>query len=216
MDFKMKAVPPDRKKDWVAHVNGLPMEINHLTMVYQGKSVLEYGMRPEGYDSWTFREHGGGGATTLPYVRPQSGIILVGLLLERRPNLSEEPVLCAMGGMLDPGESHQDAQAREADEESGLNTGKAVQFPGPATVVDRLFWVADVDAGDGVHSYYLELPFEQLEPGNELGTFRLKEGVLPETKKRELLVFMNWQDAVRSTPCSLARSSIAQLVAELL
>lgn len=175
--------------------------------------TLKYGLRPEGYDGWAFYGIGGGGSVTIPYAR-NKGELFIGLVNENRPNISHDPVLCAIGGFLDPKETHESAQRREASEEVGINTLKARKLTGVPTCPDRGFFVCNVDKDEGVHSYALEIPFEWLAPqGNG---FTLNPEHLLGVKRESDVIFYHWRTAIALTPDGLARAAIAQLLSEVL
>lgn len=152
---------------------------------------------------------------TVPYARTPEGELLVGLLLEKRANMGGEPVWCAIGGFVDPGESHDKAQAREANEETGLDSAKAEELAGMNTNANRAFFVADANAGEGVHAYGLSLPFGWLEMDGE--SYKLKDAaLLSGFKKASDVRLFPWRKAIGRSPDALARSAIAQLLATVL
>ncbi|MDO8590980.1 MAG: NUDIX hydrolase, partial [bacterium] len=174
-----------------------------------------YGLRPEGYDSWVYREPQGGGEVTIPYVFTPEGELLVGLLREARANMGDQPVWCVIGGFVDAGESHEQAQVREASEEAGLDARKAQVLPGLPTNANRAFFVADAINNEGVHAFRLKINFNQLEPDGQC--WKLKDSaLLPSFKKGADLRFFRWNEAITGSADGLARSAIAQLVAHLL
>lgn len=211
MAFEMGQIPGNTERGWTVHIDDKRWKVGRIE-IESRFGVLTYGLRPEGYDIWTFREEGGGGAVTLPYARTPEGELLVGLLLEKRANMGDQPVWCVIGGFVDPGETHAQAQARETGEETGLNTARAEELAGMATNANRAFFVADASAGEGVRAYGLELPFDWLEVDGE--NFKLKDAaLLPSFKKASDVGFFPWRDAIARSPDALARSAIAQLLA---
>lgn len=214
MDFNMSQIPKDKVRGWTVLVDGEKVQAGKVEIMSKF-GVLVYGLRPEGYDGWAFREQGGGGAVTIPYTHTPDGELLVGLLLEKRANMGDQPVWCAIGGFIGFGESHQQAQEREAAEESGLNATKAEEFVGMATNANRAFFITDASIGEGVHAYSLSLPFEWLEADGE--SFKLKNvALLPGFKKSGDVRLFPWRTAVELSPDALARSAIAQLLASVL
>lgn len=214
MAFEMGQIPDDKGRGWTVLVDGEERKVSNIE-ISSKFGTLTYGLRPEGYDGWAFREQGGGGAVTVPYAHTPDGELLVGLLLEKRANMGDQPVWCAIGGFVDPGETHKQAQAREAGEESGLNTAKAEELAGMATNANRAFFVADAKAGEGVHAYGLALPYGWLEEDGE--SFRLKDAaLLPGFKKVSDVRLFRWRDAIGRSPDALARSAISQLLATVL
>lgn len=171
------------------------------------------GTRPEGYPGVLYREPLGGGALTLPWSRMPDGKILVGLILGNRPNMGGQ-VLELMGGMVDGNESKADVQAREAGEESGLDTKGAVPLPGGAVLQDRLVYVADIKADEGVHLFAIEIPFDGLELNREptLDWSRWKpEPGLVKHKREAEVVFLPIRMAATS-PDVLVHSAIVRLM----
>lgn len=210
MNFPVTRIPADQDPGWKIFLDGEERRVGLIELVSK-YGRLSFGRRPEGYTAWAFAETGGGGPVTLPWTRTLAGEILVGLILEKRMNLGGDR-LCAIGGFQKPGETQAAGQAREASEEAGLDTTRAVELPGLPTVSNRLFFVADPEAGEGTHAYALEVPFGWLveaPDGYVLGPGRQD----PNFKKPEALRFLPWREAVRQTCDSLARSAIAQLVA---
>lgn len=157
----------------------------------------------------------GGGSVTIPYAHTPEGELLVALIKEQRANMGEEAVWCVIGGFIDPGETHRQAQAREAAEEAGIRTTSARQLPGLCTNANRAFFVADAAAGEGVHAYGFEFPFNLLEV--EGSNYKLKDSALiVGIKKPDDLRFFPWRNAIISTPDALARSAIAQLLVAMI
>lgn len=213
MSFDMKGVPSEKVPGWEVKIDGEVRRVG-LVEVSSKFGTLTYGLRPEGYDSWVFRETGGGGAVTLPYAMAPDGSLLVGLLLEKRPNMGEVSAWCVIGGFVNPNESHVAAQTREGTEESGLDTAQAGQLPGLGTNSNRAFFVADATT-EGVKAYGLIVPFGSLEP--EGNGFKLKPDTqMLDPKKVANVRFFPWKDAVRLTADALARSAIAQLLTAVL
>ena len=212
--FEMGQIPKDKGRGWTVLIDGEEQKTGKVEISSKFGTLI-YGLRPEGYDGWAFREQGGGGAVTVPYARTSDGELLVGLLLEKRANMGDEPVWCAIGGFVDPGESHDTAQTREAAEESGLDAAKAEELAGMATNANRAFFVADASVGEGVRGYGLSIPFDWLEADGE--SFKLKDAALiAGFKKADDMRLFPWRAAIGRSPDALARSAIAQLIAAVL
>ena len=218
--FTITKIPLDKICGWTVYINGHKQRIEMIEVKSQF-GTLTYGVRPEGYDSWVFKEQGGGGAVTVLYTYTPDGELYIGMILEDRPNMGDEQVWCVIGGFIKPSETHQDAQLRESVEEAGINV-KAEQLPGLPMVSNRLFFVADVRCGEGVHAYALNVPFDQLKLIDEQmgakGGFRFAEEniKLGDFKKANQVTFFNWRDAIKITPDALGRAAIAQLLADVL
>lgn len=212
--FEIRRIPEDKERDWTVFIDGEERKVG-LVEIRSKFGTLAYGLRPEGYDGWAFREQGGGGAVTVPYVRTPDGELLVGLLLEKRTNMGDEPVWCVIGGFVDPGESHDTTQAREVAKESGLDAAKAEKLAGMNTNANRAFFVADANAGEGVHAYGLPLSFNWLELDGD--SYKLKDAaLLAGFKKAGDVRLFPWRKAIERSPDALARSAIAQLLAMVL
>jgi len=212
MKFLMDRIKGNQR-GWTVLIDGKKW-LGGIIEISSKFGVLTYGLRPEGYDGWVFREAGGGGAVTIPYAFSPDRELLIGLLCENRANMGDEPVWCVMGGFVNPGgETHKEAQIRESSEESGIDVVRANGLPGVHTNSNRAFYVADVKAGEGVQGYGLELPFDWLEKeeGNE--TWKFKDvAQLVDFKKTINVRFFPWRKAVEMTADALARSAIAQLL----
>lgn len=214
--FRMNPIGPDDKRGWKITVDGKEIKAGQIEMESKfGK--LTYGMRPEGYDSWVFAQANGGGAVTLPYAWI-NGQLYFGLVKETRQNLFSEPVLCIIGGFIEPNQTPEQAQAAEADEEGSLDTTKARELKGLPTVPNRLFNVCDLSQREGDHTFAIELLPSMLEPDQNdesVFVYRLKGSELPGLKNRSNVVFLPWRMAVRATPDAIAHSAMVKLLAEL-
>lgn len=212
----MISIPPDKKRGWEVTIDGIKMHPS-IVRIESKFGELIYGLRPEGYDAWVFKEIGGGGAVTIPFVIDQkNGTLLVGLLPESRPNMGGLQ-LCAVGGFIDPGESHKDAAVREAEEESGLDI-EAEKIEGVTFNSNRAFFVADPSCGEGMHTWGVRIPFEWLSFNNNDGTWhiaQLPNGSAERLGKATKVVFMPWIRAVRESADGIALAAIARLVATL-
>ena len=212
--FELKPIPQDKKHNWKVRINGEEQSVALIEISSQ-YGTLTYGLRPEGYDGWAFREQGGGGSVTVPYTRTPDGMLLVGLLPEKRDNMGADPVLCVMGGFIKPGETHDQAQIREAADEGGIDAAASKALPGKPSNSNRAFFVADAAADEGVHAYGLFIPFSWLAVDGE--HLKLKDAaLLPAFKKASDLCFFPWKDAIGQSPDALALAAIAQLLAAAL
>ena len=147
--FDMKPIPKDNARGWTVTIDGEERSGIGLIELSSRFGTLTYGLRPEGYDAWAFREEGGGGVVTIPYTIDPNGNVFVGLIQEKRTNMGSEPVLCVIGGFVDPDETHDSAQIRETAEESGLDARKSQHLDGAGANPNRAFFVADAMKGEG-------------------------------------------------------------------
>lgn len=148
--MKLGNIPDDHKRDWTVIVDGKRVEVSILEL-HSRFGDFYYGLRSEGFDGWVFHERGGGGSFTIPYAWTPEGELRVGLVLEERPNMSAQPVLCAIGGFIDSGETHDQAQIREAREETGLDAQRSTKLEGLPANSNRFFFVANPYAGEGMY-----------------------------------------------------------------
>lgn len=217
MDFEVTPIPLGKKRGWQVKIDGQPAEdVGMIEVVSERFGTLSHGLRPEGYDGWCFRENGGGGAVTLPYTKMHSGILLVGLIEENRPNMGGA-ALCIIGGFINPGEKHEDAQVREAAHEAGLNSAEAAKLEGLPINSNRAFFVADPARDEGVHAYAIEIPVEYVVAGGPTDPLRYQ---IPEEVKAQFGKIANVQlfpvnVAIRMTADALALAAIARLIAHL-
>ena len=101
--FEMKPLEKPAQH-WTVTIDGVRQPgIRHIELASQWGTLI-WGQRPEGFEGWTFKE--AGGAITIPWAR-LNGRILIGMIAEMRPNMGQRPSWCAIGGILDPGETHQ-------------------------------------------------------------------------------------------------------------
>jgi len=210
--FEMKKIA---RPGWNVVVDGEEIQVSLLELQHPKFGKLVYGQRPEGYDAWVYFEPGGGGAITFPYFLYEDEVY-VGILPEKRVNMGEKKVLCAMGGFVDPGETHAQTQIRESDEESGLDTSKAVLLEGSALNVNRAFWVTDPENDEGVHIYAFELSFKEMREVKNGGHYILRQDSgLQDVGKIGHLIFLPWKKAVQRSPDALVSAGIARLLAKL-
>ena len=213
MKFTLDSIPEGKERGWVVRIDGEEVQVGHIELT-STFGTLEYGLHPEGYDSWVFREAGGGGSVLLPYAIDETGELWVGLLKESRPHMGGM-VFCAIGGFKSPNESNRETQQREAWEEAGIDGIEATQLPGCGTNSNRVFFVADAQT-EGTIAYALKLPFSLLRKADDEGLM-LKDAALQNTlNKPDDVRFFHWKHAARTTADAMARSAILQLLTTIL
>lgn len=218
MDFEMKSVP-DGSKRYRVFVDGKEVDARLVRIESDAYEIVEYGLRPEGYDGCVIYERGGGGAATIPWT-VYEGELYVGLVRESRANMSGTWYdVC--GGYVEPGQTHAGAALKRAVVEAGIPTNAPRnELPGIAVSSNRTYWVADPAKGEGIHFFAVRIPAEQLErDGDEqhLQLLRFKQGI-PNTqlaKAPERFRFFQWRDAVQESPCGIALAGIARLIADV-
>lgn len=221
MKYKTTPIQPESKRYWtegnVQLMNGDIIdiiEVANVEITRESNGTLSYGKRDEAYDGWFFREVGGGGVITIPYVL-QKNELYIGLLLEDRPNMGEEPVWSAIGGFIDPGEAHAVAQQRESVEESGIDTSNSVITPGLGIIANRTFFVADAKT-EGVKTYFYpltDIEIEQVDDRrwNIVDTTKVSF----EHKKIDQVGFFHWKDLPFVTADGLALAGAYHLLSHL-
>jgi 8-oxo-dGTP pyrophosphatase MutT (NUDIX family) len=216
MNSKVTPVPDDLpdNKCWDVTVKRSPSgRASEVTIESERHGTVSYGLRDGLYPSWVFREVGGGGAVTLPFVKDPNGKVLIGLLLEDRPNMGGKR-WCIPGGFIDPGETHVEAGMRETLEEVGVFQPPVLELEGPPINPNRAFFDADPSKGEGVRAFGMELPYAWLVPG-EQGTFHLADGIQVGVKSPKNLTFFTARDAIHVTGDGFAAMAIGKLLAPM-
>lgn len=108
------------KRGWTVEINGevIP-EVSNVRISNPGFGDLNYGMTPEGYDSWRFHELGGGGSVIIPFAVVDSRLY-IGLLTQ--PRSTQIGSLDRWGvprGFLNPQKSYFETAVSEVKEEIG-------------------------------------------------------------------------------------------------
>jgi 8-oxo-dGTP pyrophosphatase MutT (NUDIX family) len=218
-DFKMRPIPTDHNRGWGGEVllsdgTSIPLsEVGNLRLASKF-GELEYGLRPEGYDAWVFREPGG--VVTLPYSVMPHGDLYIGLISENRPNMNGR-VWNAIGGFVEPEERHETANLRELEEETSIRTDSVQALDGGNFNCHRSFCVTDTTVSNGVSVYGLRIPNGALVPASldKLEYMISHQSDIGSGKMRDL-TFFYWREAVKITPCGITRAAIAQLLASVL
>lgn len=224
MKFEVTPIPLGKKRGWQVKIDGQPAEdVEKIEVVSERFGTLSYGLRPEGYDGWAFKENGGGGAVTLPYTKMKDGTLFVGLIAEDRPNMGGKR-LCIIGGFVNPGEKHEAAQVREAAHEADLNSVEAFELRGHPVNSNRAFFVADPADGEGVRAFAVEIPPEFVavvidhdDPALPRTSYRyqIPDELKPKFGKIPNVVLLPVYEAIRRTADALALAAIARLIAHL-
>lgn len=216
MEFNIQPIPQDKEHPWKWKINGQEVDVRHL----EGESQygrFKFGLHPKGFPVWGWYESGGGGAFTVPFARTPDGELLLGTIIEDRPNMGGQ-VHCAIGGFVDKGESHKkEAGAREAKEEAGITVNATPSPFGPDNC-NRLYTWADVDNDEGNHTFFAELPFNTLTFLEEEQCWTLRPEIQGEISKGEsgMIRLHPWRKAVEVCAGTIGRASLAQAIAHLL
>lgn len=211
LENKLGTISVGANHAWTLKVDGEDEPFSHVKLVNEKFGVgLELGLRPEGYPGPALYEKGG--AITIFYSYSEDGELLVGLLSKQRPNLDVKPILEAVGGLVDPGETHSSAQVRETEEESGV-TMRAEEIPG-FTAWNRLYQFANLTTGEGAGKrYVLKIPFSMLEKRD--GKYFFSAKAINRYKLSADIVFLRWDEASLLCPDNIALGGIAALLATL-
>ncbi|MFA6130839.1 MAG: NUDIX domain-containing protein [Patescibacteria group bacterium] len=195
------------KCGWTVTIDGVVTVVSQIVLE-SPMGRLEYGRRPEGYDGWAFAEKGGGGSCTIPYSHDPEGQLWLGLILENRANMGGER-WCVVGGFKDPNETHKQAAAREALEETGFKMPEATPTTGLPVISNRLFFVADPTRDEGVHLFLVNVPWEALEAGEGAEQMKLRPSYQTWVQKGQMkLRLMPWRQAARLCPDPFLHASI--------
>lgn len=174
--------------------------------------TIMFGSFPDGHKGWRWAETGGGGPITLPYSIGNLGDgddLFIGLIKENRFNLGGD-CWCVIGGFKDINETNDAAQAREASEETGLDTKKAKLMDGLPFVSNRNYFFADPKKDEGIHPYAHEIPFSDLEPAED-GWMKPRHPN-KEIKGYENVRFIPWSEAILLSSDGIALAGIARLI----
>jgi hypothetical protein len=212
-------IGPEVKRDWTLFVNGKVVEeVREAELVHEKFGVWRYGRSSAGpFDTWSFEEVGGGGSVLVPFVKMDAQLY-VGLVIQKRQNQSETPVLNVPRGFLDPKENHFEAAVREMGEEMARVDEKQV-FPltGEPGNPNSTFFITR-GAGMGVHFYGVRFRPELLKEESP-GVFVFKPGAVKplnmDSKVAEQILgskFIRWQSAAQHGDL-FTRSAVASLLA---
>lgn len=215
----------EQKHPWLLEVDGQPVPFKERVLFTNPQHGVAVGLGVRHREGWVgpgIAEKGG--VITIPYSFTNDGQLLVGLIQEKRPNLVSDAientmVFDAVGGMVDPGESHEQASSRETVEEAGF-TVKLEELPG-FTTWNRLYNYCELDTGRGVlKRYVMEIPFAELVrresgEGYVFGPGALAKYKLNKTKEMPALVFFDWVRAAEITPDLIAHGGFIGLLAKL-
>jgi hypothetical protein len=180
MTGTLSPIPKDTKHGWEIKVTrgGRTQKLHGVSTLELTSQFgkLEYGLHPFGYDTICFEETGGGGVVVIPYfiAHDHDDEIWVGLVRQKRPFQSKEPVLNAPRGFRDLNEGPIEAAMRETAEEIGgkILTSTLSELPGePVNPNSTFFATGD---GGGVRFFKLEVTEEWLKHDPN-GGYRFRE-----------------------------------------
>jgi len=163
--------PAERaRRDWTVTVDGVSLpDATSAEISAPQFGTLRYGMTPGGYDSWSFSEAGGGGATIIPFSVDETRL-LIGTIREVRHNLGGE-VANVPRGFIDRGEVHLDAARRELAEETGFCSDNIFLLPGEPVNCNSAFFETPSSELGG-RFFAVEVAKELLERRGGAITFR--------------------------------------------
>lgn len=179
--------------------------------------LLRYGFTVGGYDSWSFREAGGGGVVTVPFAFKERAL-LIGVIEQQRPNQGGK-VLNVPRGFIEAGEVHERAAARELWEETGLR-GEPHELDGAPMNANSAFFETD-PPGRGVRAFAFELPEDWLERSGAHWMLASSRVAADDASVRERaveqigrLLFIPWTEAAMLSDMFTV-ASVARLMATL-
>lgn len=205
-------------RNWTVAVDGVPVPAPSVVEISSRFGVLRYGWLPDGYDGWSFREAGGGGAVSVPYAF-RDGELLIGVVEQHRTNQGGT-VLNVPRGFLDPGEAHAATAARELDEETALGARRVRELPGrPLNPNSAFFETPEPELG--VRIYAVEIPGDELVASgtdwalSSEGVEHASPGADARARERiGALRFVRWTDAA-ALGDMFTVAATARLLAEL-
>lgn len=212
------AAVEQRARQWTVEVDGERLAAPALVEIASRYGVLRYGWLPGGYDGWSFREPSGGGVIAVPFAIKDAEV-WVGLVEEVRPNQGGT-VLNVPRGVLDPGEPHANAAARELWEETGLASADVCELPGQPVNANSAYFETP-NAGEGARFYALEIPADWLtrdEHGYRVCEDRIDGSAAAVAERQRehigVLRFLAWHEAAALADM-FSVAAVARLLAEL-
>jgi len=176
-------------KRWKVKVDGeIVPNAEKVEISNEKYGILEYGLHPNNYGTWTFHENGGGGAATILYtIDPVSGKIYIGMIEASRPTLDEGKVWEIPRGFINLGETHKQAAERETEEEVGYS-GESISLADEVNMNSAFFntsirgegvsfFTMQVDFSDLVREHYTHPLDEMLTTGNLIFSNSVVESV---------------------------------------
>lgn len=158
---------------WELYINGEKMDmskVQHIAVKSKFGTVNFGTEAASGYNMFSYREVGLGGAVTIPFVflndkgkivekNSQATDILVGVVWQNRPKQGGEVQNCPRGFLASKKETHQEAADRELHQETGFK-GNTFELPGrPVNCNSAL---VETDQGGGVRFFAIQMSGENL------------------------------------------------------
>lgn len=215
---KMAPLDEGQKRGWSLNVDGNEVPVKSQAVLANEKVGFQvvYAKGPAGYDQVAFHERGGGGSVTLLFTI-WNGRLFVAIVKEPRPLQSDQPVLNAVRGFLDPGKDHFEQAKTELEEEMGLSKVSIFELPGDGGNPNSTFFET-WPQGEGIRFWGAYIP-DKLLVAIDKG-FAFKEGVLKPAKDDKLAekilgsLFLPWEEAAKLGDM-MTMSAIARLLAYL-
>lgn len=186
--FSVLPIVDGTDNPWSVYINGvLAPSVQHIAIMSEKYGQVRYGMRAgDEYPGPTIEE--GKGSVTLPVCVLPSGQKVVGMIVEKRANMGEDPSLCALGGVAGIQEEKTACtlQIEKSEEKVGINSSGAEKYGGLPATCNRLFSVCDPRTRtNGNRFYRLEIPPEALELADD-GFYQLTPEVSMGGKSSQL------------------------------
>jgi hypothetical protein len=185
--------------------------------------VLTVGLRAEGFNGWSFKEAGGGGVVTLPYVTVDEELF-VGLIQQHRP-LQGGLVWNAVRGFSEnPFDKRSDAVRETAEELGYAAEARIVELEGARANWNSAFH--ETPTGEGVAFFAFRVDDDEIVSCEEesLGderVFRFGEGLLQRIEAAdrvgEMILqarFIHWKTAA-GVADMFTNAAVARLLATI-
>lgn len=194
------SVNDQEKRGWKVTVNGeLVVNVSRVTITNLRFGAFNYGKTVPGYDGWSFKQTGGGGAVIIPFAfvnkDPNMPAVLscyVGVVKQNRHNQGGE-VWNVPRGFSEPREIAITTAKRELTQELGVRR-QIFPLPGdPVNPNSAFFETLNPDEGDTFWAveFLREELIEQIEADapSHIGKLQLKPGIFkPDNKDAEKIL----------------------------
>jgi|GEM_PF-4408902 hypothetical protein len=224
-------VPHGMKHEWDVFIDGIPIRHPFYRVdivlrkgegdgeIYRHGQLGLMGSEGNEYEAFAYYEAGGGGTVVMPYARID-GRLYVGVVVQHRQLMGQEPVMTAAGGYRAPTDaSAQVCGERELREEVTNQTDvilRSYMLPGEPVNPNRAVFITARE-GEGVHYFAAEINPTFLRKGegsDRYGFVPEAAQVDPGVEKALKTVFVPVREAALCK-CGLLRAGLTALLVDL-